>query len=73
MQQYTIEETRDGFVLKQLDLDGETVLPWTTKPTAEGIIARLMQMMGVKEPVSPQDYPEQICLGEINEKLIDKE
>ena len=27
-----------------------------------------MQLMGIKEPVTPQDWPEEIGLGEMNGK-----
>ena len=39
------------------------VFPSTSYPTAEQALARLAQLMGVKHPIKPQDWPEDIQIG----------
>ena len=43
----------------------DSVCPPTVKPTTLEMVARVAQIVGLKEPVLPQNYPEQICVGEV--------
>jgi hypothetical protein len=45
----------------------DSVFPPTVKPTTKEMVARVAQIVGLKELVEPQNYPEQICVGEITE------
>lgn len=41
------------------------VAPQSTYPTRRKAASRLLQLLGIG-PVAPQDYPEKVCIGEIN-------
>ena len=43
----------------------DSVFPPTVKPTTKEMVARVAQIVGLKDPVEPQNYPEQICVGEV--------
>ncbi len=53
----------EGFTIHEHMIDG--VAPPARKATKFEAAARLLQLMGIKEPVAPQDYPEQVCVGTI--------
>lgn len=60
---WMIVEGLDGFEVHDHTIDG--VAPPTTYPTREQAAARLLQMLGLKEPVTPQSWPESVCIGTI--------
>lgn len=47
------------------EYEGENICPTTCKKTAIETVARVAQLLGIKEPVIPQSYPERVCIGEI--------
>lgn len=68
---FTIEisQKADGsFIIKEFN--EESILPHTEKKTAYETVARVAQIMGLKEPIKPQNWPEKICIGEIETELI---
>lgn len=48
----------------------DSVFPSTDYDTPHEAGARALQLLGLSEPVTPQDWPEEIGLGEINNKPI---
>jgi len=45
--------------------DGENVWPRILFKDNVDAAARVLQLLDIKEPVSPQDYPIKVCIGEI--------
>jgi hypothetical protein len=43
----------------------DSVFPPTIKPTTKEMVARVAQIVGLKEPTEPQNYPEEHCIGEV--------
>lgn len=43
----------------------DSVAPQVEKDTPQEAVARVLQLMGIKEAVSPQDWPEDVCVGRI--------
>ena len=63
-----VEEGDGTYSVHEHMTDG--VAPPITKPNKRDAAARLLQCLGVG-PVAPQDYPEEICVGEITNKPAD--
>lgn len=64
MKTIEIHELIDG-TFKICEFSEQSVFPTTEKKTAYETVARVAQILGVKESVNPQDWPERICIGEI--------
>jgi len=60
---WMIAEDLDGFSVHDHTIDG--VAPPSTYPTREQAAARLLQLLGIKEPVTPQNWPERVCIGSV--------
>lgn len=59
---FVIEREDDGrWHVQQHAHDG--VAPMSSYVTKEEAAARLLQIMLIKEPVTPQDWPEEVCIG----------
>jgi len=41
------------------------VAPMSTYPTKELAAARLLQIMGIRDPINPQSWPEEVQIGYI--------
>lgn len=46
----------------------DSVAPPADYDTPHEAAARVLQLMGIKEPVKPQDWPEDVCIGRIETK-----
>jgi hypothetical protein len=64
-----IERSDYGYRVHQWSPDG--VAPQSDYDTPHEAAARAMQFLGIKEPVTPQDWPEQVCVGTINGQPVD--
>ena len=53
----------EGYSVHEHTING--VAPSTTYPTREAAAARLLQLLGIKEPVVPQSWPEHVQIGRI--------
>lgn len=65
---FVIEPCRDGdggFYVYSHTIGTDLRSPSAWKESAEAAVARLAQLMGLKTPVTPQNYPEQVCIGYI--------
>lgn len=58
-----VERSDYGYRVHQWSPDG--VAPQSDYDTPHETIARVMQLLEVKEPVSPQAWPEEVCVGVI--------
>jgi hypothetical protein len=47
--------------------DGDSVYPMILYRTPEAAVARVMQLLDIKTAITPQDYPERVMIGEIEE------
>lgn len=63
---WAVVQEAEGFSVHEHSIDG--VAPPSDYPTKEAAAARLLQLMGIKEPVTPQNWPERVCIGYIEEK-----
>jgi hypothetical protein len=45
--------------------NGENVWPRILFKDNLDVAARVLQLLDIKEPVKPQDYPIRVCIGEI--------
>lgn len=63
-----VEEDDGTYSIHEHMKDG--VAPLCIKPDKRGIAARLLQLLHIG-PVRPQDYPEEVCIGEIDYKSAD--
>jgi len=59
----TITQTVRGWDVGQRHSDGN-VCPTTSYPNSGKAAARVLQLMEIGTPISPQDWPEAIFLGE---------
>jgi hypothetical protein len=66
---WTIVDEGDG-TFSVHEHTSDSICPPITKPNKRDAAARLLQCMGLG-PVAPQDYPEEICVGEITNKPAD--
>lgn len=60
---WIIAETEDGFEVHEFTADG--VAPWAVKSTKEAAAARLLQLVGIKHAILPQDYPESVFIDTV--------
>lgn len=51
-----------GFDVRQWSPDG--VAPTSSYDSAQEAAARALQLLGLKEPISPQDWPETVGIGD---------
>lgn len=58
-----IEQSDYGYRVHKWTPDG--VAPQADYDTPHEAAARAMQLLGIKEPVKPQDWPERVCIGRI--------
>lgn len=58
-----VEEIDGTFSVHEHTTDG--VAPPSSYPDASLAAARLLQLLGLKSPVAPQDHPERVCVGEV--------
>lgn len=63
---WIIAETDKGFEVHEWLIDG--VAPWSTYPIKEAAAARLLQLMGIKHAIVPQNFPESVCVGRIEKE-----
>lgn len=63
-----VDEGDGTYSIHEHMIDG--VAPPTLKPNKREVAARLLQLLGIG-PVAPQDFPEEICVGEIEYKSAD--
>lgn len=68
---FIIVEEAAGWSVHQHTTDG--VAPSSSYPTKERAAARVLQLLGLTNPVTPQNWPETVCVGEINGEPIDDE
>lgn len=61
---FMVEGTDYGWRVQHWTKDG--VAPQSDYDTPHEAAARLLQIMGIKEPVKPQDWPERVCVGRID-------
>lgn len=53
----------DGWEVHEHTIDG--VAPCSTYPTVEEAAARLLQLLGIKTLITPQSWPECVCISQI--------
>jgi hypothetical protein len=70
MKQIILTEGLDGRYYVDMT-DGESTYPKILYRTSRNAIARVMQLLDIKEPVAPQDHPERVCIGEIETEIDD--
>lgn len=58
-----IERSDYGFRVHQWSPDG--VAPQSEYDTPQEAVARVAQLMMIKEPITPQDWPEEVQIGKI--------
>jgi hypothetical protein len=58
-----IAEEPAGWSVHLHTADG--VAPPSIYPTAEQAAARVLQLLKIREPVTPQDWPEEVCIGTV--------
>ena len=58
---YLVVQELDGWSVHVWTIDG--VAPPTTYPTKEQAAARLLQMMDIGQPITPQNWPERVGIG----------
>lgn len=61
---FMIEAADYGYRVHEFLPDG--VAPQSDYDTPHEAAARLLQLMGIKEPVTPQDWPESVCISTID-------
>jgi len=62
---FSVAQTERGWDVGGHDQFGN-VLPKTSYPNAYKASARLLQLMEIELPVTPQEYPERINLGDVD-------
>lgn len=62
---FVVAQSERGWDVWDYDSTGENISPKCSYPNAYKAAARLLQLMDIKLPVTPQDWPERICIGEI--------
>ena len=62
-QRWMITEDHDGFTVHEHSADG--VAPPSTYATKELAAARLLQLLGLQAPITPQTWPESVRVGYI--------
>lgn len=65
---FIAEQSERGWEVWSQDSTGENFGPKCSYPNAYKAAARLLQLMDIKLPVTPQNWPERICLGDIDEQ-----
>ena len=63
---WLIAETKDGYEVHEFTADG--VATCAVKPIREAPAARLLQLMGIKHAIVPQNYPERIGISTITDR-----
>jgi hypothetical protein len=63
-----VEEADGTYSIHEHMTDG--VAPPCVKPNKREVAARLLQLLQIG-PVAPQDWPEEVCVGEIEYKSAD--
>ena len=61
-------EPDDTYSVHYHTVDG--VAPPAVYVTRAEAAARVLQLLGLKEPVTPQDWPEEVCIGSINDRPV---
>lgn len=61
-----IEHSDYGYRVHEWSPDG--VAPQSDYDTPNEAAARAMQLLGIKDAVKPQDWPESVCVGSITTK-----
>lgn len=61
---YTIAQSERGWDVCGYDNKG-SILPMDSYPNAYKAAARLLQLMEINLPVTPQNWPERYCIGEL--------
>lgn len=59
-----IEQSDYGYRVHQWSPDG--VAPQSDYDIPQEAAARALQLLKIKEPVKPQDWPEEVCIGNIS-------
>lgn len=59
-------KTDYGYRVEQWFPDG--VAPQNEYDTPNEALARAAQLLGVKDPIVPQDWPERVCIGTVSTK-----
>ena len=60
---FMIERSEYGYRVHHWTADG--VGPQSDYDTPHEAAARVLQLLNIKEPVKPQDWPERVCIGRI--------
>ncbi len=60
---YSVRETKIGWIVESFNNDSDESMPQSFYETKEQAAARLLQLLEIKEPISPQSWPEQVFLG----------
>ena len=63
---YLIEKTDYGFKVHDWSADG--IGPSFDYDTPQEAVARVAQIIGLTEPVMPQNWPQPVCVGTIETK-----
>ena len=58
-----IEAVPGGYRVHQWSPDG--VAPQSEHETPAAAVARVAQLLKLRDPVAPQDWPESVCIGKI--------
>lgn len=58
----TIKQSPRGWDVIEHHSDG-SVFPTTSYPNAAKAAARVLQLMELTQPIAPQDWPEEVCIG----------
>lgn len=61
---WIIVQEPEGFSVHDHSIDG--VGPPSDYKTKVEAAARLLQLLGIKEPVTPQNWPERVCIGYVS-------
>jgi hypothetical protein len=63
---YSLRKSRGRWLVEAKSEDCDDVFPTTNYETSELAVARLAQLLGVKNSITPQTHPESISIGSIN-------
>lgn len=58
----TLKQSERGWDVIEETSDGSR-FPTTSYPNAAKAAARVLQLMELTQPVTPQDWPESVCIG----------
>lgn len=61
---WVVVQEPNGFTVHEHMAD--SVSPTSRYSTVELAAARLLQLLGIKKSIAPQDHPETVCIGKVS-------